>query len=187
MTVEQKIAARLSVAKFEATPEAIQAITTRINNIYGKNFVDPAIDECIQFLNTTGQLTPVPEKPAQPAPPNHEQMAALIVQVFTENPQLADTPENGRVLVLLVQKYKAAWTLEALRAILGAHKNDFQWLVPAQPQAAVQFGDLEEPAEQLESWQLPINASEEEMRAASKEAMRDLVKRQNAGHRIGFL
>jgi hypothetical protein len=183
----EKVAAVLIREGYVANSDDVRAVANRVENFYKGVFVDSVILDAMEHFR--GVLTPVPAPPKPPlplAPPSRDDIFAMIDTVFGENSGwLANTEVNGRKFVQLVQKYSAAWTVDTLRQLVATHKNEFEHLAPppSPPAPVIE----EEPAEVLESWQLPIDASESMMRSASKEAVRDLYRRLGGDRKIGFI
>lgn len=181
----EKVAAVLIREGYVANSEDVRAVANRVTNYYNSVFVDSVIRECVEHFKKV--LTPVPPAPKPPlplAPPSQEDIFAMIEAVYGENPTLANTEFNGRKIVLLMQQYGAHWSLENLRSVVAVHKNEFEYYAPpSPPQPVIE----EEPAEVLEPWQLPIDASDAMMRAADKKAVKDLYRRLGGDKKIGFL
>ncbi len=133
---------------------------------------------------------PVVDKPAPP-PRDYaaEDRAALMqdvqkgraIQRLEEwrGAGLEDTENNANLIRDFVNKseVKGYWSLEIVDAAIAnlgpKGKNQLTWRKAESPPAP----EPAEPTEVLEDWQLPIDASEQQMKRASVKALHDLIAR----------
>ena len=89
----------------------------------------------------------VPE-PAKPSSPSREDVMAMMQQVLTENPDVADSSHNGQRVADFLKEYTALWCLESIRTAVTYLRNRGQLELkqpPAPPPVVVT-----EPAEPVE-------------------------------------
>lgn len=111
----------------------------------------------------------------------------IIKTVWGENPTLADTPKNGELVGQFLKENGQALSVDNVRIAVKILGYPFDKLdrqkppvpTPPPPQPVVESA---EPEEVLENWQIPLNPppSEWQIRRASKEAVKDYLKRAKA-------
>jgi hypothetical protein len=106
-----------------------------------------------------------------------EELQAMYQKVLEANPWIADTEKNGELIATaFLDDPNPKRDIRSMVAVIDRIKSQLDMQKPTPPPNPVYD---ESPLKTLSdgSWQLPLHASEWEMRSASKEQMRDLVER----------
>jgi hypothetical protein len=105
----------------------------------------------------------------------------MLQQVLAENPDVADSDFNGQRIGEFLKQHTARLCVENFRTAVTQLRNRGQ-LELTPPPAPPVVVEPTEPAEILEAWQIPLNPppSEWQLRRASKEAIKDYLKRVRA-------
>ena len=110
----------------------------------------------------------------------------MLAELAAKYPEVnfSNSRKNARLLVEWINKNAPRSVLcpELVDLAVRHLRERFDRLPPPPPPAPI---IEEEPAEILESWQLPLDCSIEEQRGATKEQLQDLIQRH--GGKIGIL
>ena len=108
----------------------------------------------------------VPE-PAKPSSPSREDVMAMMQQVLTENPDVADSSHNGQLVADFLKKYTALWCLESIRTAVTYLRNRGQLELkrpPAPQPVVVEPALVEEPLPPIPAYMGHIETKDDVLR-----------------------
>jgi len=158
----------------EPSEENVEKLKFVLNDS-GVAWTSENIESAIQVLGT--KLTPLRKPKPLARTVSVEELCEMLAKVLDANKSwLADTEKNGAAIAEEFYSERTPPT-KSIQDMVAAVTRISAHLERVPP-PVYQPPQYEEPP--LESWQLPLEAPDFQIRAASKEAIRDLVKRRQA-------